>query len=114
MKDTTMIFKKLFRYAGAFRITIGLSVILAAVAAVINLKAYICVYEVAKVLIESGGDFKDIDPATLSTLGKQAVFYVGMGFGTYGMALLCSHIMFSIQAAYRERLLRKIPIIWKY
>lgn len=107
MKDTTMIFKKLFRYAGAFRITIGLSVILAAVAAVINLKAYICVYEVAKVLIESGGDFKAIDPATLSTLGKQAVFYVGMGFGTYGMALLCSHISaYNTVAGIRVRLIR--------
>ncbi len=92
MNDTAVVFKKLFRYAGAFRITILLSAVLAAAAAVINLRAYICVYGVARVLIGSGGDFGAVDPAELSGLGMQAVFYVGMGFGVYGMALLCSHI----------------------
>lgn len=92
MNDTAVVFKKLFRYAGAFRITILLSAVLAAAAAVINLRAYICVYGVAKVLIGSGGDFGAVDPAELSGLGMQAVLYVGMGFGVYGMALLCSHI----------------------
>lgn len=92
MKEGTKIFGKLFQYAGAFRITILLSAIFAASAAVINLKAYICVYGVAKLLIESGGAFGGLNLAELSGLGKQAVFYVGMGFGVYGMALLCFHI----------------------
>ena len=81
MKDITKVFGKLFQYAGAFRITIQLSAVFAACAAVINLKAYICVYEVAKLLIESGGAFQSLDLLKLSGLGKQAVFYVGMGFG---------------------------------
>lgn len=92
MSDTIIIFKKLFRYAGYFGITILLSVILAAIAAAINMRAYICVYGVVKILINSGGNFEGLDLKKLTLLGEQAVIYVGMGFGLYGMALLCSHI----------------------
>ena len=92
MKEETKVFRKLFQYAGAFRITILLSAILAGSAAIINFKAYICVYHVAKLLIDSKGNFRGLNLEEFSGLGKQAVFYVGMGFGTYGMALLCSHI----------------------
>lgn len=109
MKDITKVFGKLFQYAGAFRITILLSAVFAACAAVINLKAYICVYEVAKLLIESGGAFQSLDLLKLSGLGKQAVFYVGMGFGVYGMALLCSHISaYHTVAKIRVRLIRHL------
>lgn len=106
MKDETNVFKKLFQYAGAFRITILLSAVFAACAAVINLKAYICVYGVAKMLIESGGAFNTLNLGELSGLGKNAVFYVCMGFGVYGMALLCSHISaYNIVAKMRIRLI---------
>ena len=109
MKEETKIFGKLFQYAGAFRITILLSAIFAASAAVINLRAYICVYGVAKLLIESGGAFGGLNLAELSGLGKQAVFYVGMGFGVYGMALLCSHISaYHTVAKIRVKLLKHL------
>ena len=91
MKEITKVFGKLFQYAGVFRITIMLSAVFAASAAVINLKAYICVYGVAKLLIESGGSFQTLDLLELSSLGKQAVFYVGMGFGVYGSTFVFPH-----------------------
>lgn len=107
MNDTVTIFRKLFKYAGCFRVTIVLSIILAAVAAVVNMKAYICVYGVAKIFIESGGNFNNLDQAQLISLGKQAVIYVGMGFGIYGMALLCSHISaYNTVAGIRMKLIR--------
>ena len=107
MSDTIVIFKKLFRYAGYFGITILMSVILAAIAAAINMKAYICVYGVAKTFINSRGNFEGLDLEKLTALGKQAVIYVGMGFGLYGMALLCSHISaYNTVARIRVRLIR--------
>lgn len=70
---------------------------------------HICVYEVAKLLIESGGAFQSLNLLKLSGLGKQAVFYVGMGFGVYGMALLCSHISaYHTVAKIRVRLIRHL------
>lgn len=80
-----------------------------AFSAVINLKAYLCVYGVAKVLIQSSGNFGALDLAAMKALGMQAVWYVCMGFGTYGMALLCSHISaYNTVARIRMQLIRHL------
>jgi len=92
MNQTSKTIGKLLKFSGPFRITILLSAVFSAFSAVINLKAYLCVYGVAKVLIQSSGNFGALDLAAMKALGMQAVWYVCMGFGTYGMALLCSHI----------------------
>lgn len=91
MNQTSKTIGKLLKYAGPFRITILLSAIFAAFSAVINLKSYLCVYEVAKLLIQSAGNFGAINLAAMKELGFRAVYYVCMGFGMYGMSLLCSH-----------------------
>lgn len=109
MGQSSKIFAKLFKYAGAFGITIVLSAVLAAVSAVINLKSYICVYEVMKLLIGSAGDYGSIDLAAMKELGIKAVYYICMGFGIYGMALLCSHISaYNTVAGVRIRLIEKL------
>ena len=92
MNQTSKTIGTLLKFSGPFRITILLSAVFSAFSAVINLKAYLCVYGVAKVLIQSSGNFGALDLAAMKALGMQAVWYVCMGFGTYGMALLCSHI----------------------
>ena len=92
MNQTSKTIGKLLKFSGPFRITILLSAVFSAFSAVINLKAYLCVYGVAKVLIQSSGNFGALDLAAMKALGMQAVWYVCMGFGIYGMALLCSHI----------------------
>lgn len=92
MNQTSKTIGKLLKFSGPFRITILLSAVFSAFSAVINLKAYLCVYGVAKVLIQSSGNFGALDLAAMKALGMQAVWYVCMGFGVYGMALLCSHI----------------------
>lgn len=66
--------------------------IMAAFSAVVNLSAFVCVYHVAKEIVQSWGDFSALNQAYLTELGWQAVFRISMAFGTYGMALLFSHI----------------------
>ena len=51
------VFAHLFSYMGRFKITMVLSIILAAVAAVLNLSAFVCVYNVGKEIVQSLGDF---------------------------------------------------------
>lgn len=107
MNQTSKTIGKLLKFSGPFRITILLSAVFSAFSAVINLKAYLCVYGVAKVLIQSSGNFGALDLAAMKALGMQAVWYVCMGFGTYGMALLCSHISaYNTVARIRMQLIR--------
>ncbi len=86
------VLSKLFGYMGKFKITMALSAIMAALSAVVNLYAFVCVYNVAKEIVRCFGKFDMLDQSRLTDLGLQAVFYIGMSFGMYGMALLFSHI----------------------
>lgn len=109
MNQTSKTIGKLLKFSGPFRITILLSAVFPAFSAVINLKAYLCVYGVAKVLIQSSGNFGALDLAAMKALGMQAVWYVCMGFGIYGMALLCSHISaYNTVARIRTQLIRHL------
>lgn len=109
MNQTSKTIGKFLKFSGPFRITILLSAVFSAFSAVINLKAYLCVYGVAKVLIQSSGNFGALDLAAMKALGMQAVWYVCMGFGTYGMALLCSHISaYNTVAQIRMQLIRHL------
>lgn len=109
MNQTSKTIGKLLKFSGPFRITILLSAVFSAFSAVINLKAYLCVYGVAKVLIQSSGNFGALDLAAMKALGMQAVWYVCMGFGAYGMALLCSHISaYNTVARIRTQLIRHL------
>lgn len=109
MNQTSKTIGKLLKFSGPFRITILLSAVFSAFSAVINLKAYLCVYGVAKVLIQSSGNFGALDLAAMKALGMQAVWYVCMGFGIYGVALLCSHISaYNTVARIRTQLIRHL------
>lgn len=109
MNQTSKTIGKLLKFSGPFRITILLSAVFSAFSAVINLKAYLCVYGVAKLLIQSSGNFGALDLAAMKALGMQAVWYVCMGFGIYGMALLCSHISaYNTVARIRMQLIRHL------
>lgn len=109
MNQTSKTIGKLLKFSGSFRITILLSAVFSAFSAVINLKAYLCVYGVAKVLIQTSGNFGTLDLAAMKALGMQAVWYVCMGFGIYGMALLCSHISaYNTVARIRMQLIRHL------
>lgn len=86
------VFARIFSYMGKFKIIMALSIIMAAISAVINLSAFVCVYNVAKEIVKSMGNFSSLDQGYLTTQGWQAVFLIGAAFGTYGVSLLFSHI----------------------
>ena len=76
-----------------------------AFSAVINLKAYLCVYGVAKVLIQSSGNLGTLDLAAMKALVCRQSGMCGMGFGDlrYGTAVF-SHI----SVPYREPSLKDL------
>lgn len=86
------VIRRLFKYMGKFKITMVFSILCAAVSAVLNLSAYICVYNVVKEIVRSSGNFSMLNQHYLAGLGWQAVFRISISFGLYGIALLTSHI----------------------
>ncbi|MGL6201606.1 MAG: ABC transporter ATP-binding protein [Lachnospiraceae bacterium] len=86
------VFARIFSYMGKFKITMALSIVMAAVSAVINLSAFVCVYNEAKVIVKSMGNFSSLDQVYLTSQGWQAVFLIAAAFGTYGVSLLFSHL----------------------
>lgn len=108
MKKQNM-FARLFGYMGKFRITMVLSAVFAAIAAVLNLSAFVCVYYVGKEIVQSMGDFSLLDQTYMKELGWRAVFLISASFGTYGGSLLFSHITaFHTVARLRIRLVEHI------
>lgn len=106
MKEKCIV-PRLFHYMGKFKVTMAVSFILAAVSAVVNLSAYTCVYNVAKEIVTSRGNFFSLNQDYLISLGWQAVFLISAAFGFYGMALLFSHITaFNTVAKLRIQLIR--------
>lgn len=109
MESEKSVFLHLFSYMGWFKITMTLSIILAAVAAVLNLSAFICVYNVGKEIVRSLGDFSKLDLEYMKELGWQAVLLISASFGTYGFSLLFSHITaFNTVAKIRIHLVKHI------
>lgn len=103
------VFKRLFSYMGPFRITMLLSIVLAALSAVLNLYAYVCVYQVGEQIVQASGDFSTLDVEAMTSLGWRAVGLIGASYGIYGIALLFSHITaFHTVARVRIRLIRHI------
>lgn len=100
---------QLVGFMGGFWVTMVLSVLLAGASAVINLSAFVCVYHVAEQLVRCGGNFAALDQGSMARLGWQAVLRISMAFGTYGMALLFSHITaFCTVARVRIRLVEHL------
>ncbi len=108
MKKKSVI-SQLFQYMGKFRITMLLSAIMSAVAAVVNLSAFVCVYNVAKEIVSSLGDFGVLDQSYLTEQGLRATFLIGASFGLYGFSLLFSHITaYNTVAKLRIKLIKHI------
>lgn len=103
------VFAHLFHHMGKFKITMVISILLAAVAAVLNLSAFVCVYQVGKEIVQSLGDFSKLNQTYMAESGWKAVFLISVSFGTYGFALLFSHITaFNTVAKIRIHLMKHI------
>ena len=100
---------RLFQHMGIFRITMAISIVLSAVSSVINLYAFVCVYNVAKEIVQSLSIIHLLDQTYMVDMGWCAVFLIIMSFGIYGMALLFSHITaFNTVAKLRIQIVRHI------
>ena len=100
---------RLFQHMGMFKITMVIAIILSAVSSVINLYAFVCVYNVAKEIVQSLGNIHSLNQTYMVDMGWRAVFLILMSFGLYGMALLFSHITaFNTVAKLRIQIVRHI------
>lgn len=103
------IFGRLFQYMGVFKLTMMVSIVFAALSAVLNLSAVVCVYNVAEEIVKSKGDFAILNRQYLVELGWKAVMLISMSFGNYGLSLLFSHITaYNTVANLRIRLVEHI------
>ena len=99
----------LFQHMGMFKITMVIAIILSAVSSVINLYAFVCVYNVAKEIVRSLGNIHSLDQTYMVDMGWRAVFLILTSFGLYAMALLFSHITaFNTVAKLRIQIVRHI------
>ena len=99
MKEKGVI-SRLFQYMGIFKITMAISFVLAAISAVVNLSAYTCIYNVAKEIVTSHGNFASLDQAYLIELGWRAVFLISAAlFPHYGLQYGCK-TAHSVDSAY--------------
>ncbi len=105
---------RLFRHMGMFKITMVIAIVLSAVSSVINLYAFVCVYNVAKEIVQSLGNISSLDQTYMVDMGWRAVSLILMSFGLYGTALLFSHITaFNTVAKLRIQIVRhvgKLPL----
>lgn len=100
---------RLFQHMGMFKITMAIAIILSAVSSVINLYAFVCVYNVAKEIVQSLGNIHSLDQTYMVDMGWRAVFLILTSFGLYAMALLFSHITaFNTVAKLRIQIVRHI------
>jgi len=99
----------LFNEMGAFKITMILSIIVAAVGAYVTLRAYGYIYDAAEEVIVHISDAQNVNSSYLIELGKHILFCVTGAYGLYGLALLFSHITaFNTAARLKRKLLRHI------
>lgn len=99
----------LFKEMGAFKITLLISVIIAAVGAYISLKAYTYIYLSAEEVIDNINNLSAIDAEALKGYGFNIIFCVTGAYGLYGLSLLFSHITaFNTAAILKKKLIRHV------
>lgn len=99
----------LFRSMGAFKITMLISIVFAALSAIENIYAYTFVYKIAEVIISNYGNFGNVDKEIFYEYGKGIVFAVCAAYGLYGLSLLFSHITaFNTAVQLKKMLIRHI------
>lgn len=101
--------KLLFRTMGKLKITMVLSIVFAAISAVMNIYAYTHIYKAADEVIKHLSDTATIDTQLVKQCGKGVMYCICGAFGLYGLSLLFSHITaFGTAAKLKIRLIRHI------
>ena len=95
----------LFKSMGGYKITMVLSIIMAAVSAIMAIYAYTYVYSLTEEIVGKLPDYSSVDSELIKGYGKSIVFMICGGYGMYGIALLFSHITAFNTAARLKRML---------
>ena len=95
----------LFKAMGAYKITMALSVIVAAISAIMSIYAYTYVYSLTEEIVSKLPDYSSVDGDLIKNYGKSIVFMICGGYGMYGISLLFSHITAFNTAARLKRML---------
>ena len=95
----------LFKAMGAYKITMVLSIIMAAISAIMSIYAYTYVYSITEEIVGKLPDYSSVDGDVIKNYGKSIVFIICGGYGMYGISLLFSHITAFNTAARLKRIL---------
>ncbi|MFI3546532.1 ABC transporter ATP-binding protein [Mammaliicoccus sciuri] len=101
-KNLTKLTKIMGNYVYLFYASIAISII----SSVVSLGAYLNVYYVVKEMLTAKNGLTEPVVDNMTQYGWNAVLYVSIAFGLYGLALLLSHIVaFNTVAKYRIQLI---------
>ena len=95
----------LFKAMGGFKVTMVLSIVMAAISAILSIYAYTYVYTITEEVVGKLPNYADVDTELIKSCGKSIVFMICGGYGMYGIALLFSHITAFNTAARLKRML---------
>lgn len=95
----------LFKAMGGFKVTMLLSIVMAAISAILSIYAYTYVYTITEEVVGKLPNYSDVDTELIKSCGKSIVFMICGGYGMYGIALLFSHITAFNTAARLKRML---------
>ena len=99
----------LFKEMGAFKLTLLVSVMFAAISAYVSLRAYTYIYFSADEVITNISDISQVDVDLLEKYGKNILFCVTGAYGLYGLSLLFSHITaFNTAAILKKKLIKHV------
>lgn len=102
----------LLKEMGAFKITMVISVIIAAGSSYVSLRAFTYIYKAAEEVLKNIGDVSQINADCIKDAGKSIIFCISGAYGLYGLALLFSHITaFNTAAILKRKLLRHLGTV---
>lgn len=97
---------RLMRYAGNYKFSMILSWIFTAISGAITVGTYVYIYRAANTVFLYG---ENVPANELAHYGWQAFMIISMGFGTYGIGLLFSHLTaFNMMSKIRISLIRHL------
>ncbi len=100
---------RLMKHAGKFKITMILSWIFSAIAGILSLAPYFCIYFVAERVLIGAKNITLIDSELITHYGWLAVTATSISFMLYGIALICSHLTaFNLMANLRIKIVRHL------
>ncbi|MEY8413552.1 ABC transporter ATP-binding protein [Lachnospiraceae bacterium 62-26] len=102
----------LLKEMGAFKITMVISIIIAAGSSYVSLRAFTYIYKAAEEVLKNIGDVSQINADCIKDAGKHIIFCVSGAYGLYGLALLFSHITaFNTAAILKRKLLKHLGTV---